>query len=381
MPTPIWRELFGQADAIAQLELAVKTRDQGVQHAWLMTGPPGSGRSNMAVAFAAALLCADGGCGTCRSCTLAMSGNHPDIDVLTTEKVGISIEEVRNLVLSAQMGGSMGRYRIMIIEDADRMAERSSNVLLKALEEPPPGTVWILCAPSEADMLPTIRSRVRRITLKTPAVEEVAQLLVERDSIDRALALTVAAEAQSHIGMARRLATSVDARGRRKDTLVAALDIDSVTNAMFTADRWIDLARRDAEALTTERDSEEREELLRVLGVEDTSKLPPYARADVKVLEESQKRRATRSLRDGLDRILVDLLSLYRDVLMLQLVAEVPLVNEGLKTQISSVANRSTAQQSLEKLRQIELARTRIAANVKDQMVLEALAVNLRTKP
>ena len=381
MPTPIWRELFGQADAIAQLELAVKTRDQGVQHAWLMTGPPGSGRSNMAVAFAAALLCADGGCGTCRSCTLAMSGNHPDIDVLTTEKVGISIEEVRNLVLSAQMGGSMGRFRIMIIEDADRMAERSSNVLLKALEEPPPGTVWILCAPSEADMLPTIRSRVRRITLKTPAVEEVAQLLVERDSIDRALAMTVAAEAQSHIGMARRLATSVDARGRRKDTLVAALDIDSVTNAMFTADRWIDLARRDAEALTTERDSEEREELLRVLGVEDTSKLPPYARADVKTLEESQKRRATRSLRDGLDRILVDLLSLYRDVLMLQLVAEVPLVNEGLKTQISSVANRSTAQQSLEKLRQIELARTRIAANVKDQMVLEALAVNLRTKP
>jgi DNA polymerase-3 subunit delta' len=300
---------------------------------------------------------------------------------LTTEKVGISIEEVRNLVLSAQMGGSMGRYRIMIIEDADRMAERSSNVLLKALEEPPPGTVWILCAPSEADMLPTIRSRVRRITLKTPAVEEVAQLLVERDSIDRALAMTVAAEAQSHIGMARRLATSVDARGRRKDTLVAALDIDSVTNAMFTADRWIDLARRDAEALTTERDSEEREELLRVLGVEDTSKLPPYARADVKTLEESQKRRATRSLRDGLDRILVDLLSLYRDVLMLQLVAEVPLVNEGLKSQISSVANRSTAQQSLEKLRQIELARTRIAANVKDQMVLEALAVNLRTKP
>ena len=381
MPTPIWRELFGQADAIAQLEQAVKTRDQGVQHAWLMTGPPGSGRSNMAVAFAAALLCAEGGCGTCRSCTLAMSGNHPDIDVLTTEKVGISIEEVRNLVLSAQMGGSMGRFRIMIIEDADRMAERSSNVLLKALEEPPPGTVWILCAPSEADMLPTIRSRVRRITLKTPAVEEVAQLLVERDSIDRALALTVAAEAQSHIGMARRLATSVDARGRRKDTLVAALDIDSVTNAMFTADRWIDLARRDAEALTTERDSEEREELLRVLGVEDTSKLPPYARADVKNLEESQKRRATRSLRDGLDRILVDLLSLYRDVLMLQLVAEVPLVNEGLKTQISSVANRSTAQQSLEKLRQIELARTRIAANVKDQMVLEALAVNLRTKP
>jgi DNA polymerase-3 subunit delta' len=381
MPTPIWRELFGQSEAIAQLEQAVRNREEGVHHAWLMTGPPGSGRSNLAVAFAAALLCSDEGCGTCRSCTLAMSGNHPDIDVLSTEKVGISIEEVRNLVLSSQLGGSMGRYRIMIIEDADRMAERSSNVLLKALEEPPAGTVWILCAPSEADMLSTIRSRVRRITLKTPAVEEVAQLLVERDSIDYALALVVAAEAQSHIGMARRLATSADARGRRKDTLVAALAIDNVSTAIFTAERWIELARRDADALTAERDSAEREELLRVLGVEDTSKLPPYARADVKALEETQKRRATRSLRDGLDRILVDLLSLYRDILMFQLEAEVPLVNESLKPQLVSIAQRSSAQQTLEKLNQIELARTRIAANVKDLIVLEALAVNLRTKP
>jgi DNA polymerase-3 subunit delta' len=381
MPTPIWRELFGQSEAIAQLEQAVRSREDGVHHAWLMTGPPGSGRSNLAVAFAAALLCAEEGCGNCRSCTLAMSGNHPDIDVLSTEKVGISIEEVRNLVLSSQLGGSMGRYRIMIIEDADRMAERSSNVLLKALEEPPAGTVWILCAPSEADMLPTIRSRVRRITLKTPAVEEVAQLLVERDSIDYALALVVAAEAQSHIGMARRLATSADARGRRKDTLVAALAIDNVSTAIFTAERWIELARRDADALTAERDSAEREELLRVLGVEDTTKLPPYARADVKALEETQKRRATRSLRDGLDRILVDLLSLYRDILMFQLEAEVPLVNESLKPQLVSIAQRSSAQQTLEKLKQIELARTRIAANVKDLIVLEALAVNLRTKP
>ena len=381
MPAPIWRELFGQGDAIAQLELAIKHRDEGVHHAWLMTGPPGSGRSNMAVAFAAALLCTDGGCGTCRSCTLAMAGNHPDIDVLTTEKVGISIEEIRNLVTSAQLGGSMGRYRIMIIEDADRMAERSSNVLLKALEEPPAGTVWILCAPSEADMLPTIRSRVRRIALKTPAVEEVAELLVERDGIERSLAIKVAAEAQSHIGMARRLATSADARGRRRDTLMAALEIDSVSSAIFTSERWLDLARRDADALTAERDAEERAELLRVMGVEDAAKLPPYARADVKALEDSQKRRATRSLRDGIDRILVDLLSLFRDVLMLQLDAQVPMVNEDLRPQLLGIANRSTPQQTLFKLAQIELARTRISANVKDQMVMDALAVNLRTKP
>lgn len=380
MPAPIWNELHGQSDAIAQLELAVKHKDEGVHHAWLMTGPPGSGRSNLAVAFAGALLCEQNGCGVCHSCKLALGGTHPDIKVLATERVAISIEEVRELVASSSLGGSMGRYRIMIIEDADRMAERSSNVLLKALEEPPAGTVWLLCAPSEADMLPTIRSRVRRIALKTPSIEEVAELLVSRDGIAPALAKQVAAEAQSHIGMARRLGTSVEARGRRKDTLMAALSIDSISSAMFTADRWLELAKKDADALTNERDTEERDDLLRALGVEDASKLPPHVRADVRALEESQKRRATRSLRDGLDRILVDLLSLFRDVLILQLGAQVPLVNEDLLGKLQDLASKTHAEDTLFKLKQIEIARTRIASNVNNLMVLESLAVNFRVK-
>jgi DNA polymerase-3 subunit delta' len=380
MPAPIWNELHGQSDAIAQLELAIKHKDEGVHHAWLMTGPPGSGRSNLAVSFAGALLCDDNGCGVCHSCKLALGGNHPDITVLATERVGISIEEVRELVASSSLGGSMGRYRIMIIEDADRMTERSSNVLLKALEEPPAGTVWILCAPSEAHILPTIRSRVRRVTLKTPSVEEVAELLVSRDGVAPVLAMQVAAEAQSHIGMARRLGTSVEARGRRKDTLMAALSIDSISSAMFTADRWLDLAKKDADALTLERDAEEREELLRALGVEDSSKLPPHVRADIRALEESQKRRATRSLRDGLDRILVDLLSMFRDVLMLQLGAQVALVNAELINKLQELANKTHPEDTLFKLKQIEIARNRIASNVNNLMVLESLAVNFRVK-
>lgn len=380
MASPIWNELYGQAEAIAQLELAVKHKDDGVHHAWLMTGPPGSGRSNLARSFAGALLCDNNGCGECHSCKLAIGGNHPDISVLATERVGISIEEVRELVASSSLGGSMGRYRIMVIEDADRMTERSSNVLLKALEEPPAGTVWLLCAPSEADMLPTIRSRVRRIALKTPSVEEVAELLVTRDGIAPAIAKQVAAEAQSHIGMARRLGTSVEARGRRKDTLTAALAIDSISGAMFTADRWLDLAKKDADALTIERDADEREDLFRALGVEDASKLPPHVRADVKALEEAQKRRATRSLRDGLDRIMVDLLSLYRDILMLQLGAGVPLVNEELLAKLQEISSKTHAEQTLFKLQQIETARIRIASNVNNLMVLEALAINLRLK-
>ena len=223
----VYETLLGQNDAVQQVQKAVAQRQDGVHHAWLFTGPPGSGRSNLALAFAAALLCPDQGCSTCSICTRVLEHQHPDVKMLTTEKVIIGIDEIRELVAGSYFGASMGDYRIFIIEDADRMAERSSNVLLKALEEPPVGTIWLLCAPSVADLLPTIRSRVRRIALKVPSVEDVAQLLVKRDGVDLDLARRAAAEAQSHVGMARRLATSVEARGRRRDTLMAAFGVAS----------------------------------------------------------------------------------------------------------------------------------------------------------
>jgi DNA polymerase-3 subunit delta' len=268
----------------------------------------------------------------------------------------------------------------MIIEDADRMAERSSNVLLKTLEEPPAGTIWILCAPSEADMLPTIRSRVRRVALKQPSSQTVADLLVARDGISPSLALQVAAEAQGHIGMALRLATSTDARARRKETLVAAMQIDSIPKAMFTAERWLELARKDADALTAEKDTEEKTALLATLGIPEGGTVPPALRADIKALEEGQKRRATRSLRDGIDRILVDLMSLYRDVLIVELGSEAELVNADLRSQIVELAATSTASEVITKLEALAEARVRISSNVRDLMVLESLAVALRRK-
>jgi DNA polymerase-3 subunit delta' len=305
-------------------------------------------------------------------------GSHPDVTVLATEKVIISIEEIRNLVAASYFGGSISKYQIMIIEDADRMAERSSNVLLKTLEEPPAGTIWILCAPSEADMLPTIRSRVRRVALKQPSSQTVADLLVARDGINPSLALQVAAEAQGHIGMALRLATSADARARRKETLVAAMQIDSIPKAMFTAERWLELARKDADALTAEKDTEEKTALLATLGIPEGGTVPPALRADIKALEEGQKRRATRSLRDGIDRILVDLMSLYRDVLIVELGAEAELVNADLRSQIVELAATSTASEVITKLEALAQARVRIGSNVRDLMVLESLAVALR---
>ncbi len=288
MTKDFWYELAGQPEAVAQIRRAVAERDEGVFHSWLITGPPGSGRSVLAQAFAAALQCPNQGCGTCHSCILAKAGSHPDITVLTTEKVQIAIAEVRDLVAQSSFGSSSGRFRIMIIEDADRMAPLAANVLLKALEEPPANTLWILCAPSEVDMLPTIRSRVRKVVLKVPSVEDVAKLLVERDGVEPGLAILVAAEAQSHIGMARRLATSSEARERRHEYLLAAMNISNMGEAVKTADKWLDLAKKDAAALTKERDEEEKQTLLHSLGLSPADTSPPQYRTDLTNLEEGQ---------------------------------------------------------------------------------------------
>ena len=229
-------------------------------------------------------------------------------------------------------------------------------------------------------MLPTIRSRVRRVALKQPSTETVAQLLINRDSVESSLAFQVAAESQGHIGMARRLATSGEARSRRRETLVSALQIDSIPKAMMTAERWLELAKKDAEALTTEKDQEEKAGFLATLGLAAGATIPTALRSELKQLEESQKRRATRSVRDGIDRILVDLLSLHRDVLTIQLQAQAELVNAELLSQMQDLATSTSSAETIVKLDALALARKRIDSNVRDLMVLESLAVQLRRK-
>jgi DNA polymerase-3 subunit delta' len=292
----------------------------------------------------------------------------------------ISIDEVRQLVATSQFSPSVGRYRVMIIEDADRMAERTSNVLLKALEEPPPRTVWILCAPSEADLLPTIRSRVRSVRLKTPSVAEVAELLERRDGVDAATAARAAREAQSHIGMAHRLATNAQARDRRERTLAIALGIRTVSDAVLGAGELLELAKADAEAITAEKDAEERDSAMRSLGIDPGGTIPAALRSQLKNLEEDQKRRATRSLRDGIDRIMVDLLSLYRDILLIQLGVPDDLINLTIVDRLRAAAAGTTAPVTLSTMDAIAIARRRIESNVAPALALEAMLVTARRR-
>ena len=372
----VWQELLGQPEAIEQLRRVVADKNSGFQHSWLFTGPAGSGRSTLARAFAAALQCDQDGCGECSSCRLIAADAHPDVRMLVTDKVIISIEEVRQLVQFAALGSSVGKYRIVIIEDADRMSERTSNVLLKALEEPQERTVWILCAPSAADMLPTIRSRTRNVVLRLPSTEKVARLLVQRDGVKEDLALASARQAQQHVGMARRLALSPDARARRMDTLRELVSIKNLSGAMATAERLLAIAKKDAESSSDEKNEQERIKLLSAYGIEE-GKIPPNLRSEFKQLEENQKRRNTRAMRDGIDRILTDMESLFRDILSLQLGAKAPLINEELRSEIEQRAQATSAENSINVLEAITLSRSRLESNVRDLVVLESLCTKL----
>ncbi|ASN40531.1 DNA polymerase III subunit delta' [Paeniglutamicibacter terrestris] len=377
----VWEDLPGQEKAITALRRAVA--EGAPAHAWLFTGPPGSGRSNAARAFAAALQCQltdpeKRGCGVCKACVTVLAGTHPDVALIATEKVNYQIDDVRELITKAQDRPSTAPWRVIIVEDADRMTERTTNVLLKSIEEPPPHTVWILCAPSPADVLVTIRSRCRSVSLAVPTRESVAALLVRRDGLSAEQAEFAARISQSHIGIARRLARDAEARRRRDTTVRLPLRIRSVSDAVMAAAELVELSTAEATASAAERAEAESAALRTSLGLDAESPVPPQQRSAFKALEENAKRRARRATHDALDRSLIDLTTFFRDVLLLQLKSGSELVNDYLADPLHAYANASHPEATIAKIDAIAEARARIGANVAPLLAMEAMMVSLR---
>jgi DNA polymerase-3 subunit delta' len=284
-------------------------------HSWLFTGPAGSGRSNAAIAFAAGLLCENGGCGTCINCTTTIDGSHADIELVRTEGLSIKVDEIRELITRTSWSPSVGNYRVVVIEDSDRLTESAANALLKVIEEPGARTVWLLCAPTLTDVIPTIRSRCRHLTLRTPSIKAVTQLLIDRDGIDPKMAEFAANAAQGHIGRAKYLATNEEARKTREKILSIPFTVKDLASAFEAANALVELAKSQALSESEARDEAELAKLKESYG-STGSKLATGGSKAVKELEKEQKTRASRMVRDFLDASLLDISSLYRDVLI-----------------------------------------------------------------
>jgi DNA polymerase-3 subunit delta' len=374
----VFDELAGQEAVVAQLQDALAG---GMTHAWLFTGPPGSGRSVAARAFAAALLCPYGGCGTCPSCRQVRAGTHADLLLVRPDGLSYGVRQTRELVLRAAGAPSGGRWRVVLFEDADRCTEQAANALLKAIEEPPKRTVWLLCAPSAEDLVTTIRSRCRVMTLRVPPSSAVAQVLVERDGVEPSRALDAARAAQGHIGRARRLATDSDAAARRAAVLKVPVQATSLGPALAAAASLVKIAEDEAKSVTEQLDEPEREALRKAFGEGSTGKGVAKAMRGMagalKDLEDRQKSRATRVKRDTLDGALLELAAFYRDVLMVQYGADVELANADRVDDVRRLATLSGPEATLRRLEAIMRCRERLTLSVAPLLAVEEMAISL----
>ncbi|MEJ7725542.1 MAG: DNA polymerase III subunit delta' [Actinomycetes bacterium] len=383
----VWRSLVGQQTVVDELAAVAAAGERalrgdptsGMTHAWLFTGPPGSGRSNAAVAFAAALQCELAGCGICESCHLVEIGTHPDVRVVRPSLVSFGVDDTRDLVRRAALAPSGRRWQVMVVEDADRLTDQAVNALLKAVEEAAPHTVWLLCAPTTEDLLPTLRSRCRHVRLRTPSTEAIIAVLVDRDGIDPAVAASAARASQGHVGRARWLATDPDARRRRSDVLAIPASLTGLDACLDAATTLGAAAEEDARAATESVSEVETEQMRRALGFGTVGKAPRGAEGAMRDLEGRQDKRAKRQQRDSLDRALLELLAFYRDVLARQLGGQTTMTDGAAAIAVTALAGSTEPAATLRRIDAILACREALESNVSKTLALEAMTFALRT--
>lgn len=378
----VWDDLVGQKPVIETLRAAAS--GQGMTHAFLLTGPPGSGRSNAAIAFAAALQCENGpgpaaGCGGCNACITTLAGSNPDVTRVSTESVQFRVKDAREMVRKSAMSPVSQRWQVIVVEDADRFNDSSGNAVLKAVEEPADRTVWVLCAPTVEDVLPTIRSRCRLVSLATPTAPEVADFLVRRQGVAESLASYAARASQGHIGRAKALATDEATRNRRREVVSLPARLTSIGACMQAATNLADVAKEEAEAITADLDQREKADLDRAFGYEDKGRRPREYASALREMTDDQKRRAKRRVLDVVDRSLMDLVSVYRDAIALASRAPGQLVNEEIRPDVEEVVRSSTPELNLRRIAWVFEAREQMLEfNVPVPLALESMMVALK---
>lgn len=375
----VWDSIVGQQQVVEQLKAIASGDPKAIAQSWLICGPPGSGRSNVARAFAAALESSDHGLGDepTKAAQQVLAGTHPDVTVLATNKVTIGIDEVRDIITTSEQMPSTAPWRIIIIEDVDRMLERTTNVLLKEIEEPSEHTIWLLCAPSAQDVLPTIRSRTRIVNLAVPSTQAVAAFLEQNGGFEPKIAARAARLAEGHIGIARLYAKNEQVMSDRDELIVGVLGLRRASDAVLLAGNLIDNAKAQAEAEVKVKAAEAEADFRRVNGLGAKDRIPPKLRGAYNAIakKDELKRQTTRLTRDVLDRALNSIASIYRDVAVLQNNAEdsVGLINLENRSSITELSVRLTRGGAVRRLEDIAVARRSLAGNGNPVLVFEAL--------
>ena len=375
----VWDSLVGQKPVIDMLSRIAQGDPSQITQSWLICGPPGSGRSNMARAFAAALESPDHGMSAepTRVTQQVLAGTHPDVTVLTTNKVTIGIDQVREIITTSEQMPATAPWRIIIIEDVDRMLERTTNVLLKEIEEPAEHCIWLLCAPSAQDVLPTIRSRTRIVNLAVPSTQAVAGFLTSTTNVEPKVAQRAARLAEGHIGIAKLYATDERVMSDRDELVVGVLNLARASDAVLLAGNLIDNAKAQAEADANRITAGQEAEFRRINGLAPSERIPPKLRGAFNQIakKDDVKRLVTRRTRDVLDRALNSIASIYRDVAVLQNNAEdsVGLINLENRSSITELSVRLNRAGAVTRLDEVAHARKRLAGNGNPLLVFESL--------
>jgi DNA polymerase-3 subunit delta' len=353
----LFEEVVGQPRAVAQLTAAAHRP----VHAYLLHGPPGSGKRAAARGLAAALLCPDGGCGQCNTCRRALAGSHPDLVVVERSGASLDVDDARAIVTRAQRRPLESARQVLMVTDV-HLAERAAPALLKTVEEPPPSTVFVLVADDLPPSLATIASRCVQVAFDAVSEASIAAWLVAR-GIDRELAESVAGASGGRLDRARLLVSDAGFVARQEEWRGVPGRLDGTgARAAVVASELLELADQ-ALAPLREEHTRKLADLTEQAEISGGKGIPGR-----KAVEDSHKREERRWRTDDLRFGLATLAVAYRD----RLVA----MADGDEREHSS-GSAAEARRAVRHIEAIGAASVALDRNANESLLMEALMVEL----
>lgn len=358
LPTlALFDEVVGQPGAVAQLRAAARRP----VHAYLLHGPPGSGKRAAGRALAAALLCPNGGCGRCNTCRRALAGTHPDLVVVERSGASVDVDEARSIVTRAQRRPLEAARQVLMVTDV-HLATKSAPALLKTVEEPPPATVFVLLADDLPPTLATIASRCVKVAFGPVSHADVVSWLVDR-GVDPEHAETVAQASGGRLDRARLLVADPGfvARQQQWKSVPGRLDGTGAAAASVASE----LLESADEALAPLRDqhAEELAALAEQAELSGAKGIPGR-----KQVEDAHKREERRWRTDDLRFGLATLSAIYRDRLMAHAGAEAAVTTHGATAETRRAVRQVEA---------IDGASLALGRNANEALLMDALMVEL----